>query len=139
MPAFTYRSGCLSLGERTAVMGILNVTPDSFSDGGRYTTVERRWSHAWRMEREGADLLDIGANPRAWAMSPYQLRRRSAACNRCCGRSVPGLPYRCPSIPTIPRWPGWPWKKGRIFSTTYPAALTTAWRRWRPRPVRVSS
>ncbi len=61
MPAFTYRSGCLSLGERTAVMGILNVTPDSFSDGGRYTTVEAALEHACRMEREGADLLDIGA------------------------------------------------------------------------------
>ncbi len=61
MPIFAYRSGRLELENHTAVMGILNITPDSFSDGGRYATVEAAVDHALHMEREGADLLDIGA------------------------------------------------------------------------------
>ena len=48
------------LGKRTLVMGILNVTPDSFSDGGRYTSLEAAFIHARRMTDEGADILDIG-------------------------------------------------------------------------------
>ncbi|TGE34093.1 dihydropteroate synthase [Desulfosporosinus sp. Sb-LF] len=51
----------LTLGERTLVMGILNVTPDSFSDGGRYTNIEDAVAQAERMVEEGADILDIGA------------------------------------------------------------------------------
>ncbi len=42
------------------VMGILNVTPDSFSDGGRYSTVERALEQALRMEQEGAGIIDVG-------------------------------------------------------------------------------
>ncbi|MCC8082170.1 MAG: dihydropteroate synthase, partial [Lachnospiraceae bacterium] len=44
----------------TYVMGILNVTPDSFSDGGRYDSVDRALRQTERMIREGADLIDIG-------------------------------------------------------------------------------
>lgn len=47
--------------DRTWVMGILNVTPDSFSDGGRYFDVERALAHAREMAAQGADILDIGA------------------------------------------------------------------------------
>ncbi|NBQ39732.1 MAG: hypothetical protein EBU34_08110, partial [Alphaproteobacteria bacterium] len=46
---------------RTLVMGILNVTPDSFSDGGRFDSLERAVSHAVEMMEQGADILDIGA------------------------------------------------------------------------------
>ena len=46
---------------RTLVMGILNVTPDSFSDGGRFDSVERAVLHAIQMMEQGADILDIGA------------------------------------------------------------------------------
>ena len=48
------------LGKRTLVMGILNVTPDSFSDGGRYSSIETALAHARRMTDEGADILDVG-------------------------------------------------------------------------------
>jgi dihydropteroate synthase len=48
------------LGERTLVMGVLNVTPDSFSDGGRFFTVDEAVKHAVAMEKAGADILDIG-------------------------------------------------------------------------------
>ncbi len=46
---------------RTLVMGILNVTPDSFSDGGRFLDPQRAIAHATRMAADGADLIDIGA------------------------------------------------------------------------------
>lgn len=46
--------------EHTYVMGILNVTPDSFSDGGRYSTLDAALKHAEEMIREGAAILDIG-------------------------------------------------------------------------------
>lgn len=45
---------------RAIVMGILNVTPDSFSDGGRFDRVELAVEHALRMQEEGADIIDIG-------------------------------------------------------------------------------
>lgn len=50
----------LELGKRTLVMGILNVTPDSFSDGGSYIGLEAAVAQAERMVEEGADILDIG-------------------------------------------------------------------------------
>lgn len=58
----SYRLGeaSFTLGERTLVMGILNVTPDSFSDGGRYNNVELALQHAREMIAEGADIIDVG-------------------------------------------------------------------------------
>ena len=50
----------MELGERTAVMGILNVTPDSFSDGGKYFDPEQAIARGREIEQEGADILDIG-------------------------------------------------------------------------------
>ncbi|TRM11136.1 dihydropteroate synthase [Lentibacillus cibarius] len=49
-----------NLSERTHVMGILNITPDSFSDGGNYTTVDQAIEQATLMEKQGADMIDIG-------------------------------------------------------------------------------
>jgi dihydropteroate synthase len=53
-------SRTLALGERTLVMGVLNVTPDSFSDGGRFLDADRAAARALEIERAGADILDIG-------------------------------------------------------------------------------
>jgi dihydropteroate synthase len=50
----------LQLGERTLVMAIVNVTPDSFSDGGRFASAQQAVDHALRLLDEGADILDIG-------------------------------------------------------------------------------
>jgi dihydropteroate synthase len=50
----------LSLGSRPLVMGIVNVTPDSFSDGGKFATVDAALTHALKLVQDGADLLDIG-------------------------------------------------------------------------------
>ncbi len=46
--------------KRTRIMGILNVTPDSFYDGGMYSDTDRAVAHALEMEREGADIIDVG-------------------------------------------------------------------------------
>jgi dihydropteroate synthase len=54
------RRGDLRYGPRPLVMGILNVTPDSFSDGGAYDDRGRAVARAWQMAEEGADLIDIG-------------------------------------------------------------------------------
>jgi dihydropteroate synthase len=48
------------IGTRPVVMGILNLTPDSFSDGGRFVAMEAALSHAGRMATEGCDIIDVG-------------------------------------------------------------------------------
>ncbi|MEP9349339.1 dihydropteroate synthase [Xanthobacter sp. KR7-225] len=55
------RGRTLAFGPRTLVMGILNVTPDSFSDGGRSAAPDDALAHARRLAQEGADILDVGA------------------------------------------------------------------------------
>lgn len=51
----------LTVGKRTLVMGILNVTPDSFSDGGKWNTIDNALRHMEDMVKNGADIIDIGA------------------------------------------------------------------------------
>jgi dihydropteroate synthase len=51
----------LKLGERTFIMGVLNVTPDSFSDGGKYMDPDRAFARAVELEEQGADIIDVGA------------------------------------------------------------------------------
>jgi dihydropteroate synthase len=61
-PVFTWNlgDGSLDLGKRTLVMGIVNVTPDSFSDGGKHLSAEAAISHALKLLEDGADIVDIG-------------------------------------------------------------------------------
>ena len=73
-PTFLARGKVFPL-TRTYVMGILNVTPDSFSDGGKYLDPEKALAHALEMERDGADLIDIGGQstrPGYTAISPEE-------------------------------------------------------------------
>lgn len=56
-----HRAGSWDLDERARVVGILNVTPDSFSDGGRYVDPARALARALEMAAEGADAIDVGA------------------------------------------------------------------------------
>jgi len=51
----------VKLGDRTVILGVLNVTPDSFSDGGKYVDPDRAYARALQLEEEGADVLDVGA------------------------------------------------------------------------------
>jgi dihydropteroate synthase len=53
-------SHTLKLGGRTLVMGVINLTPDSFSDGGRWFTRKRAWDHTEKMIENGVDIIDIG-------------------------------------------------------------------------------
>ena len=69
----------LALGGRTAVMGILNVTPDSFSDGGDYFELEKAIARGKEIEQQGADILDIGgesSRPGAYAVAEEEEVRR---------------------------------------------------------------
>lgn len=62
MPTYTITCGSrtLELGRRTRIMGIVNITPDSFSDGGHFFSPERALTRAMQLVEEGADILDIG-------------------------------------------------------------------------------
>lgn len=63
----------LDYSDKTIVMGILNVTPDSFSDGGRYNHLERAISHAKEMVSNGADIIDIGGESTRPGFAPLSL------------------------------------------------------------------
>jgi dihydropteroate synthase len=72
-------SRTLVLGERTLIMGVLNLTPNSFSDGGLYLDPDAAIARALEIERAGADILDIGAEstrPGAESISPDQELKR---------------------------------------------------------------
>lgn len=81
-PVYTYRfkdGKELTIGRRTLVMGILNVTPDSFSDGGKFDTIEKARAHMREMVADGADLIDIGAEstrPGSASLTPEQEQER---------------------------------------------------------------
>lgn len=69
----------IPLGERTLIMGVLNVTPDSFSDGGRYFDPDRAYARALELEEQGADIIDIGAEstrPGSARISEAEEKRR---------------------------------------------------------------
>jgi len=55
------RDHVFTIGERTLIMGVVNVTPDSFSDGGRFLDPDAAAAHAMLLEQQGADIIDIGA------------------------------------------------------------------------------
>ena len=82
------------LAERTVIMGVLNVTPDSFSDGGKYLDPDRAFARALELEDQGADILDIGAEstkPGSQRISePEELRRLIPVLKRLHGKlSIP--------------------------------------------------
>ncbi|MHA6534357.1 dihydropteroate synthase [Paenibacillus sp. BAC0078] len=76
----TYHMGAagLTLGERTLIMGILNVTPDSFSDGGLWNEPDRAVEHALQMAAEGADIIDIGGESTRPGHEPVGLEEELA-------------------------------------------------------------
>ncbi len=85
MPSFHFCQMILQCGkyrlalDRPLIMGVVNVTPDSFSDGGHYLSLDAAVAHAQRLIDEGADLLDIGGEstrPGAAAVSLEEERRR---------------------------------------------------------------
>jgi dihydropteroate synthase len=81
----------LPLGARSYIMGVLNVTPDSFSDGGEFFDTDVALTHALRMVAEGAEIIDIGGEstrPGAEEVSETEeLRRVLPVISRLAGRS----------------------------------------------------
>jgi len=67
------RKRTLTLGKRTLLMGVLNVTPDSFSDGGLFYDKEKAISHGVKMVQEGADIIDIGGESTRPGSKPLEL------------------------------------------------------------------
>jgi len=68
---YTFADGkSLVLGKRTLVMGILNITPDSFSDGGKFNTRDKALHHLEEMVKAGADIIDVGAESSRPGFSP---------------------------------------------------------------------
>jgi len=67
------RDKVLNLDQRTYVMGILNVTPDSFSDGGRHYSLDAAVQRALEMQAEGADIIDIGGESTRPGSQPVSL------------------------------------------------------------------
>jgi dihydropteroate synthase len=95
-PVFQWNLGAraIELGKRTLLMGIVNVTPDSFSDGGQFLDRDKAVAHAERLLEEGADILDIGgestrpgAKVDAGATKPEDAKKSSANF-----RVAPGTP-----------------------------------------------
>ncbi|MDR2518159.1 MAG: dihydropteroate synthase [Spirochaetaceae bacterium] len=76
---FQCRGRALPLGKKTYIMGILNVTPDSFSDGGKFFALDRAVAQARLMREEGADIIDIGGESSRPGFAPVdteeELRR----------------------------------------------------------------
>ena len=73
------REHVFPLGERTLIMGIVNVTPDSFSDGGMFGGVEDAVQHGLALVADGADILDVGGESTRPGADPVEPSRRSPA------------------------------------------------------------
>ena len=120
---------------RPLVMGVLNVTPDSFSDGGRFLDPTVAIAHAAEMARQGADILDIGAESTRPYGDPvrYRLKMKRRASRRSCPKWS-SLVCRCRSIPSRLRSQPGRSTKGRRSSMTCGACRRTpTWRHWWPR------
>src|SRR6202051_914313 len=83
-PVFEWslRSRSLQLGKRTLVMGVINVTPDSFSDGGVHFDRERAVEHGLQMLQDGADIIDVGGEstrPGAKVLAPEMKSEKKPA------------------------------------------------------------
>ncbi|MBO7531098.1 MAG: dihydropteroate synthase, partial [Lachnospiraceae bacterium] len=64
--------------KKTYIMGILNVTPDSFSDGGRYNSVQAALKHAEEMVSEGVDIIDVGGESTRPGYTPVDSEEEAA-------------------------------------------------------------
>ncbi len=105
--------------DRPRIMGVLNVTPDSFSDGGEHLDTDAAIAHGLKMLDDGADIIDVGGeSTRPVPVSPRSIPTpRRAACCRSCRRSPKPAPL-CLSIPAM-------WKSPRRPSAWEPPSSTT--------------
>ena len=95
---------------RTYIMGILNVTPDSFSDGGKWNSMDHALKHAEAMIADGADILDVGGESTRPVILRSVQKRKLPALFRSLRHFTAILMYRFPSIlikevsPMLPFW-----------------------------------
>lgn len=85
----------LELGNRTLIMGILNVTPDSFSDGGKHNSVEMAVAHVQKLIEDGADIIDIGGESTRPGFTPVSVKEELA-------RVIPVIEAIAEKFPNIP-------------------------------------
>src|SRR5438270_3292723 len=86
-PVFDWNIGSrkLGLGKRTLIMGVLNVTPDSFSESGLHFDRDRALEHGLKMLQDGADIIDVGGEstrPGAKVLSPITPSAKEPAANQ---------------------------------------------------------
>lgn len=82
----------LTVGERTLVMGVLNYTPDSFSDGGKWNNVDVALKHMEEMVADGADIIDIGAESARPGFTPISAAEEIARLETILPRLVAACP-----------------------------------------------
>ena len=85
---------------RTYIMGILNVTPDSFSDGGKWNTMDHALMHAEAMIKDGADILDVGGESTRPGHTPVSAEE---ACSHS-QRAKRSAPMNRVGTPSSPAW-----------------------------------
>jgi dihydropteroate synthase len=93
-PVFEWhlRSRTVQLGRRTLIMGVVNVTPDSFSDGGMHFDRDRAVEHAMTLLRDGADIIDVGGEstrPGASVLSEAEADTKTSASDSTGNKSKP--------------------------------------------------
>ena len=114
---------------RPLVMGIVNATPDSFSDGGRHASVEAAVAHGLRLVAEGADLLDVGGESTrpfsAGVTAEEEVRRVGEVVRRLAAEA--GVPI---SIDTSKATVAAAASDASVFGGT---AASVLWSRWEPR------
>ena len=92
---YTFGSTAIDLDARPVIMGVLNVTPDSFSDGGLHATIDDAISHAASMIEEGTDMIDVGGESTRPGAAPVSLDeelRRTAPVIEALTRRFPQIP-----------------------------------------------
>ena len=75
---WTLRTRTLAIGKLPLLMGIINVTPDSFSDGGRFFDADNAVEHGLRLAAEGADVLDVGGESTRPGSQPVERSGRAS-------------------------------------------------------------
>lgn len=98
---YTFGKKTYTLSARTHIMGILNVTPDSFYDGGRFATVEGAVAHALQMVADGADIIDVGGESTRPKGTAYGEGAEAVSAEEEMRRVIPVIEslVRCTDIP----------------------------------------
>ena len=112
--------------DRTYVMGILNVTPDSFSDGGKYLDPAQAVAHALEMKAQGADILDIGGQSTRPGFSPISPEEEWQ-------RIAPVLPAVVKETGLPGSVDTWSWTPAGKGATSSPGPRAFSWTGSRPR------